>query len=301
MKRILVIRHGALGDIIQYLGAMQAIRAAHPADHVAALTTAPYAGILNASGLFDAVLIDDKPKTPGGWWRLIRTLRQERFDRVYDLQRKDRSRFIFHGMRAGRALEWSGCVRGASHYAPPGTHDAAHGTAKVAEQLKIAGVAPVPAPDLAFLGGDLGGFALPERFVLLVPGVAASRPRKRWPPAHFAALADRLRAEAWASVAVGGPDDAAACGQAGADLNLCGRTDLGQLAALGRRAAAALGGDTGPMHLLSVAGCPVLTLYGEDSDPARTLPIGQRVATLRADSMAAITPDDAFAALTAML
>lgn len=301
MRRVLVIRHGALGDIVQHLGAMQAIRAAHPSSHVAALTTAPYAELLTASGLFDAVLIDEKPKTPAGWWRLIGRLRAERFGRVYDLQRKDRSRFIYFGMKAGRSLEWSGCVRGASHFAPPREDEDQHGTAKIAEQLKVAGVAPVPAPDLGFLDGDLAGFGLPERFVLLVPGVAASRPRKRWPSAHFAALADRLRAAGRPSVAVGGPDDAADCAAAGADVNLCGRTDLGQLAALGRRATAAIGGDTGPMHLLSLAGCPVLSLYGEDSDPARTRPMGEPVEILRKHSMAAIGPDDAFAALSAML
>lgn len=301
MRRILVIRHGALGDIVQLIGAMQAISAAHAEDHIAALTLAPHADLLEKSGLFDAVLIDDKPRGPAGWLRTIRRLRAERFDRVYDLQRRDRTKLLFHGLKAGRRLEWSGCARGASHYAPPRFDDDAHGAEKIADQLRVAGIENVQRSDLGFLDGDLDEFALPTRFVAIVPGVAASRPRKRWPTSAYADLAARLRADGWASVAIGGPGDVAACAAVGADFDLGGRTDLGQLAALGRRAAAAVGGDTGPMHLLSLVGCPVLSLYGEDSNPARTRPLGPRVEILRGENMAAIGSEEAFATLTAML
>ncbi|MGH6719931.1 MAG: glycosyltransferase family 9 protein, partial [Alphaproteobacteria bacterium] len=84
-RRVLVIKLGALGDIVLALGPMAAIRRHHAADHVTVLTTAPYAALLGAAPYADDVWVDDRP----GPWRpdrvlaLARRLRAGRFARVY--------------------------------------------------------------------------------------------------------------------------------------------------------------------------------------------------------------------------
>ena len=100
MRRILVIRHGAFGDIILSFPAMAAIRAHHPQAEITLLTTRPYAKLLGASPWFDRIALDDKPD----WWNfraLLRLRGQLRgFDMVYDLQTSGRSTRVFCPGRA---------------------------------------------------------------------------------------------------------------------------------------------------------------------------------------------------------
>ena len=109
--RVLVIRLGALGDFVLSFPAFAALRAHHAGDHIALLTTAPYAGLAGSSPWFDEVRLDTRP----GWldvpglWRLRRQLAG--FDLVYDLQTSGRSSHYFR--LAGRP-PWSGIARGCS-------------------------------------------------------------------------------------------------------------------------------------------------------------------------------------------
>jgi ADP-heptose:LPS heptosyltransferase len=301
-NNILVIKLSALGDFILSLGAFQAIRAHHPGARITLLTTGPFRQLGEASGYFDEVWIDDRPPLwrPDRWLALGRRLRGARFDRVYDLQRSDRSGWYFR--LAGRP-QWVGTVAGCSHryLAPPGP--ALHIAEREAAQLAAAGVGPIEAPDLAFFDADLGRFALTPPFALLVPGSAPHRPAKRWPAARFAALARELAAQGTTPVLLGTKAEARELAEIArscpAARDLCGETGLVEIAALARAAALAVGNDTGPMHLIAAAGCPCLVLYSAESDPARTAPRGSKVAVLRADSLETLELDRVLAALEA--
>lgn len=290
--RILVIKLGALGDFVQAMGPAAAIRAHHPGAEITLLTTAPYAAIGEAAPYFDRVWVDARPglAQPVTLWRLRRRLRQAGFQRVYDLQTSDRSSFYFHLMGPGRRPEWSGIARGASHPHANPARDRMHTLDSQAEQLRMAGIAAVPPPDLSWAVTDLGSFALPERLVLLVPGGSAHRPRKRWPVESFAALAVRAAAQGATPVVLGGsaeaPLGAALAAACPAALDLTGRTSFGDIIALGRRARYAVGNDTGPMHLIVAAGCPATVLYSSESDPALSAPRGPRVVVLRRAELA---------------
>ena len=97
--RVLVIKLGALGDFVQALGPMAAIRKHHAGAHMVLLTSKPYVDFAKACGLFDDVWVDEeRPKA----WQIGRVLRLRQklkaggFSRVYDLQTSDRSSFYFH-------------------------------------------------------------------------------------------------------------------------------------------------------------------------------------------------------------
>ncbi len=94
-------------------------------------------------------------------------------------------------------------------------------------------------------------------------------PAKRWPPAHFAALAQRLAAEGYAAWALGGPGDAAIGDQVAAlaadVVNLAGRTSLPEAIDLIAAARAVVSNDSGLMHVAAALGRPVIGLYGPTS------------------------------------
>ncbi len=304
-RRILVIKLGALGDVVQALGPFAAIRRHHAGDHVTLLTTQPYAEFLAASPLFDEVWVDERPRAlqAGAWLALRRRLRGGGFTRVYDLQTSDRSSFYFQLFRPGARPEWSGIARGCSHPHANPARDLMHTAERQAEQLRMAGIAAVPAPDLGWADADLTPLGLSERFVLLAPGGAAHRPAKRWPARHYADLANLLAARGMTPVLIGTASEAAmlaavarAAPQA---VDLGGRTSLFELAALARRAVAAVGNDTGPMHLTAAAGCASVVLYSHESDPALCAQRGPKVTILRRPDLAALTVEEVAAHLPA--
>ena len=298
---VLVVKLGALGNIVLSLNAFAAIRAHHPAARISVLTTAPYADWLRAAPWFDEVLVDTRPR----WWnlpevnRLRRMLNGRGFARVYDLQTSSRSSHYLRLFRRDARPEWSGIAPGCSHPDRDPDRDRLHDNDRQAGQLRQAGIAAIPPADLSWCRGDIGRFDLPRDFAVLVPGSAPHRPVKRWPAARYQALAEALRARDVTPVVVGSAGESALARDIPAALDLTGRTSFGDLADLGRAARFAVGNDTGPMHLLATAGCPALVLFSHDSDPALCAPRGPDVRVLRRPDLAALEVDAVLAGLPA--
>jgi ADP-heptose:LPS heptosyltransferase len=164
------------------------------------------------------------------------------------------------------------------------------------EQLAMAGIADVPAADLSWVSADLARFKLPDPYVLLVPGGSAGRPAKRWPVAKYGALATELLAHGAVPVLIGGPDEKGLGEEVRAVAprvrDLIGQTDFTDIAAIARGAGAAIGNDTGPMHLIAAAGCPSVVLFSTESDPRLCAPRGAQVAVLRRDSLKGLGVDE---------
>lgn len=304
MKRQLVIKLSALGDMVLATGAFQAIRAHHAGDHVVLLTTSAYEGFARASGYFDEVWIDSRPPLwrVWQWLALGRRLRSGGFERVYDLQHTTRSHMYFRLFGPARP-EWSGVAPGCSHPHANPRRDQMHTVEREAEQLAMAGIMAPPPPELSWLDGDISALDLPARYALLVPGGSAHRPEKRWPAARYGRAAVALAGQDICPVLIGAAPEravlaaiAAACPQA---IDLCGRTGLGAIAALARGAEAAIGNDTGPMHIIATAGCASLVLFSAASKPALTAPRGPQVTVLQRDSLADLEVEEVMAALKA--
>ncbi|GAN68256.1 glycosyltransferase family 9 protein [Acetobacter orleanensis] len=275
MRRILVIRLGALGDFVQSFGPFQAIRTAHPDAHITLLTTTPFVELARLSPWFDTVECD--PRLSWGNLPALLAFRQalRGYDRVYDLQTSSRTARYY--ALAGRPKTWCGHVgRSPLAHANLWRNDM-HTRTRQRDQLRRAGIADVPAPDTRWLA-DLGPH-LEGPYGLIVPGASPHRPAKRWPVRRYAELATRMKDLGLRPVVVGSkaeqPLAAAitqACPQA---LDLTGRTTLPELAGLAARAQVAVGNDTGPMHLAALMGCRSVVLFSADSNPALTAPLGR--------------------------
>jgi ADP-heptose:LPS heptosyltransferase len=308
IKRIRVIKLGALGDFVQAMGPAAAIRVHHKDAEITLLTSAAFAEIAQRSPYFDHVWIDQRPRglDVAAWLRLRRSLREGHFDRVYDLQTSSRSSGYFHLMRPslfgrGPRPEWSGIARGASHPHANPQRDSMHTLDRQADQLAMAGISSVSPPNLAWAAADIAHFNLPRDFMLLVPGGAAHRLDKRWPAHHYAQLAALLARHGVAPVVIGGLDEAEATRAVSRGVplarDLAGQTNLAQIVGLGAAARYAIGNDTGPMHLIVAAGCPATVLYSAASDPALTQPRG-KVTVLRRDDLATLGVDEVAATLS---
>ncbi len=295
-KRVLVLRHGALGDFILTLGCFRTLRAVHGDAHMVLLTTPPFAALGDASGYFDEVWVDTRPKLwhPGRWWRLIRKLRGGRFDRVYDLQRKQRTTILYHLMKR-RDLEWSGVVPGCTFFQPDDRNERRHIQDKLTAQLAIAGIDHVQPPDLSWLTGHADRFTLRPPYALVVPGSAPHRPEKRLPPATYAEVCRAMAAVGIRPVLIGTRKEAedmdAIAREAPRVRNLCDQTTFGDLGELARGALFAVGNDTGPMHLIAAAGCASLVIFSFASDPVKVAPRGRHVRVFQRQDLNAVRPE----------
>mgnify|MGYP006271944733 CR=1 FL=1 len=296
--RILIVKFGAFGNIVLSFRAFAAIRAHHPGARVSVLTTSAFADWMRRMPWFDEVLVADR----WAWtdWRALlrlrRTLRAGRFNRVYDLQTVRRSSFLLRLVWPARP-EWSGIAPGCSHPDRDPDRDRIHDMDRQHGQLRQAGIADIPPMDLSWSRGDIARFGLPARFAILIPGASAHRPAKRWPVERYAALAEALRARGVAPVVVGSAGEAELAQAIPAAIDLTGRTEPGDIADLARAAAVAVGNDTGPTHLVAAAGCPTVTLFSFDSDPALCAPRGPATAVARTRDLADLTLEVVLAAV----
>lgn len=268
-SNILVIKHGAFGDIVQADGAMRDIRENYPDATITVLTAKPYAEILQRCPWVDRVMVD--PRTPrwniAAMARLRTALRHESFDMVYDLQNSGRTAFYYRWFFKDTA--WSGKAKNCSHpVLAPTPHDLI-GLRRFDTQLRSAGlkVGHALLPDVSWMAADVSDLltnaGIASSYIVLIPGSSARHLKKRWP--SYAELASRLLVDGWRVVTVPGPDEMELCrALPGTMLVGAGGTALGwfDLAGVLKGAAYVVGNDTGPTHLAAHIGTPGLALFG---------------------------------------
>jgi heptosyltransferase-2 len=134
---------------------------------------------------------------------------------------------------------------------------------------------------------DAHGIRREEQVLGICPG-AAFGPAKRWWPARFAALADRLIAEGgWRVVFFGSAHESVLVEQIRAlmahdAVSFAGQDTLDAFVALAARCAVMITNDSGSMHIASAVGTPVVSIFGP-TDPRRTAPMNAAATVLRRD------------------
>lgn len=282
MNTILIIKLGALGDILLADGALRDIRVAHPDAYISVLTRRAFVPLLSRCPWVDEVIADDNAPR---WrldrmWALRERLRVADFSRVYDLQNSRRSRFYWRRLLPGTPVSAAAadCTLPHHHHDPRGLPV----PERHAGQLRDAGIvathAEHPSPEWMRIDVDAllsdAGIAAP--FLVLLPGASKRHVRKRWP--HYPELSLRLAAAGLSVVTVPGPDEAGlGPGYGGVVLRVDGRPlDLFELAGLLDQAAFVIGNDSGPTHLASLLDRPGLALFGSDHADAHITGMGRR-------------------------
>lgn len=299
---ILVIKLGALGDFIQATGPMKAIRNHHKGARLTLLTTKPFVRIAEACGYFDDIIIDERPRfyEPKKWLSLKKQLNTGHFSRVYDLQNNDRTSLYLKLFSP--KPEWVGAAKGASHRNISAQRTAGHAYDGHVQTLQLAGIHDVEIDTLDWANGKEDHKGLKKPYVLFAAGSAPGRTEKRWPAQKYGVLASRIHDLGYQPVLIGTIAEIdvnhiikKACPQA---LDLTAKTSLFDLVALGRNAAAAIGNDTGPMHMIAPTTCPCTVLFSRHSNPNRHAPKGSNVNVIYREDLESLTPEDVLQAFS---
>jgi heptosyltransferase I len=285
MLRALIVRLGAIGDIVHALPVAAALARRWPGVELEWLVERRHRALLDLVPCVTVVELESR-RVGGerGWSGVLRRLRRAGYDAAIDVQGLVKSAVLARGSGAARVIGFS----------RPHVRESAAAWLYT-EGVDVTGAVHVIDRNLALLR-PLGietttrefPLALPapsghvqdavdeiaDPFVLINPG--GNWPNKRWPAERFGALAARLRDGAGLrSMVLWGPADAAladavVAGSGGAAVR-APRTTLVDVMHLARAAALLVSGDTGPLHLAAAVGAPVVGIYGP-TDPARNGP-----------------------------
>lgn len=303
IRRILIIKWSAMGDVIIATALFEDIARAFPDREIHLNTLPTWQSLFGQDPRFTqvfAVELRDHRHRIRQALEWLRQMRAQHYDLVIDLQCNDRSRLLIGllGLTGHRIPYRLGNRR---HFpyniAPAEPPKPAHTITRGRAALQAGGIpATTPRPVLhipdhhrARARELLERHGLtPDRYGIFLPGCNANGHLKRWGAARYAALAQRLHQEGLDRIVlIGGPDEmdecrriAQACGSW--LVNLCGQTAILDIPPLCEPARFIVANDTGTAHLAAATATPMLVLCGP-TDPRRVKPLGDHVTTLQAD------------------
>jgi lipopolysaccharide heptosyltransferase II len=287
IKKVLFFKPGAIGDFLQALPALKALKKKFPAAHVTVMVSPGLDSLILGTPVADRVQVFDKAKLKKrlkDFIDFIVELRRERYDLFIDMQASSLRSFLV------RKLSGAPTVLVYKKQKKYGTAERRlHAAENFMEALLPLGIAEpvhdIELPVTADASNSADGFLArhgvdrARPLIALNCSVGAARPARNWLPERFAALADRLIRELGATVVfIGGGEDRELVRNVIKSMkekavSAAGELSLSHSAALLARCACLVSSDTGPLHLATAVGTPVVGLYGS-TDPRRTGPIG---------------------------
>jgi len=312
--KILILRLSAVGDVLRTLPAVMALKKYCPSSHIAWVVEEPAKTLLESQPEIDQVIVFPRKrwtegmKSIGKVWKtfkemgqFILELRKQKFDFVLD----------FHGIiKTGMISFLSGSPKRIGYdrkSSREGNFLLSNIKVKLPKEkisryqrnfalLKGVGLEVkdfearlhIPQRDKEFVESFFNGFNPPLRrpYIAIHAGTNPKALFKRWMPGHYAQLADRMIRELDATVIfTWGPGELESVEairkemreQSVLGLETESLTELGELF---RRCDLYVGGDTGPMHIASLMGTPVLVIYGP-TDPVFNEPLGRHKKVIR--------------------
>jgi heptosyltransferase-2 len=302
MKKILIIRLSSLGDVILTTPVIAALKAKFPHSELFLLTKARYGDLLrNDPRISSLVEFDPAGKDRGlsGFMSLISELRSHDFDLLVDLHANLRSFLIRYLVKSRVKLKYrkrwlrrllmvhfkflrTKAVRTVDSYL---------------EHLKKLGVQALERNPLIFLSQEDLGYA--DHFLLeqqvkkddIVVGVhpGAKWETKRWNEEKFARVCRSLaETPGYKILLLGDESEAKLVGEIGKDvpddrLVKAVGFPLGKVMSLIKRCDCFITNDSGPMHIASALGVPVVAIFGPTHPKLGFAPVGSRNLVLCAD------------------
>ncbi|QPC84835.1 WecB/TagA/CpsF family glycosyltransferase [Phototrophicus methaneseepsis] len=284
--RFLLVQLGDIGDLVLTTPAIAALRAAYPQSHVALLTSAQAAKVLDQT-LVDEVITFDKSSFNGTLslfrpknLKRILNLRQGRYDSVIFFQhftlKLGTLKYVLIAKASG-ARDIVGLDNGngwfLTHSLPDEGFGAKHQAQYWLDLVALAGAnGEARRAQVALDGGVLPiGLAHGKR-IIIHAGSGGYSLARRWSPEKFAQVADTLSQEYDAEIVlVGSPADNAAQVTAAMQqpaIDLTGKTSLTQLADVLRSADLYIGADSGVMHLAAAVRTPTIAIFGPSNHEA---------------------------------
>ncbi|HPD60891.1 MAG TPA: glycosyltransferase family 9 protein [Thermodesulfobacteriota bacterium] len=303
-QKILIVRLGAIGDVIRTLPALRALRHNLPDAYIAWVVEDRAASLLINHPDLNKVFVAPRKewqknplsiKTLKEIIRLTKELRKENFDLVLDFHGLFKSGLItfLTGVkdRVGYARKFTkeGNFLFTNHHVPLTEHkiNRVEKNLLLVKHLRLNidehnPIIPISEKDREFVTSTIFSqlTSSPGPKVIMHPGSSSSTPYKRWNFSRFAQLADRIIQKYGGTILfTAGNDEKELVDKIFKQMIesqhvLCQTETLTQLAEVIRQCDLFIGNDTAPMHLAAFVGTPVIALFGP-TDPIENAPFGK--------------------------
>jgi heptosyltransferase I len=273
LRRICIVRLSALGDVCLVVPLVRTLQRNFPDAQLTWVIGQAAHALVEGLDSVEFIVVD-KGKTFSNW----RRLRTHSFDTLLAVQASFRAHILLTAIRApvrigfdpARAKDFHSWF--INRHIPAGEQHLldsflSFASALGAKEPVIEWRVPISEADHGFARKHMPG----EDVRWLAVNPMASKPERNWPPERYAAVMDHaIQSFNWKVVLTGGPSAAeaaftesvlASAKQKHAVTNLVGKTTPKQLAATLARARALVAPDTGPVHIATAMGTPVIGLY----------------------------------------
>jgi len=298
-RKILIVRLSAVGDVIRTLPAVKALREHNPSSRIAWVVEEPSKTLLETQPEIDEVIVvprkrwTDGMKSPLRIWEtvgevrdFVRQLRSRKFDIVFDFHGLLKSGLISYfsgaparvGFERGWSKEFNFLFSNLKVKLPPEQKKKMNRFDQNIALLRGVGLEVrdvktglfIPSGDREYVESFFRGLTAPVKRPLIAihPGTSQKTRYKRWLLDRYAQLSDRLVRDLDATVLfTWGPDElewVKAIQKEMTEPSVLGPQtgSITQLAEIFRRCDLYVGGDTGPMHVASMMGIPVVAIFG---------------------------------------
>ncbi len=289
-KKILIILHGAIGDVIRALPLAARIKQTWPDSHLSWGVEPLAKDILLHNSYVDRVIIFNRPQGLKAYFSYIKELSSEKYDIVLDLQRhfksgitsylsKGKRRIGFHKKNA-KEFNWlfsNEKIKYIENFSSKFQHYQEFGNylgLEASKQFDYGLIVPEESnlKVKEIFEAELNKLQLSghQKFAALIIG--SSCPSRFWISEHYASLIKELYNKfGIVSVLVGSKSEQHFAEQILQEcseikiINLVNKTNLIELFALYRSLNFAIGSDSGPMHLAAAAGLKIISLWGSTS------------------------------------
>ncbi|MFH0985468.1 MAG: lipopolysaccharide heptosyltransferase II [Candidatus Omnitrophota bacterium] len=297
-RKILVIKLGAMGDLILVVPSLRMLKERFPDASITLLVDRKLAPIVSACPYLDDMILVDRKKLSNILYLLktARRVRREGFDMSVDLHNNKWTHLLAY---LGGAVQRFGFARGKWGFLlnrPDRTFEVADSPLR--HQFRVLSRAGVvkfddvlelwPKPESLEKAGEMIRTLEPKestRIIGFIMGSSPNWPSKRWPAEQFVALAKRFFEKYDARIVLIGAPEETDLGRpfysfgSGKVLDLIGKTALEELPAFFKQLHLVVTGDTAPLHMAAAMNVPIVALFGP-TDAKRHVPPGKKIDVL---------------------
>jgi heptosyltransferase-2 len=304
-KRILIIRTDRVGDVILSSPVIKALRQSYPHAFIAIMVSPYTREIVDANHYLDEVIAYDKDARHKNCLATIKfalNLRKQRFDAAIILHPTNRVHLIAYLAGIPKRIGYDRklgflLTDKIPHTKQFGERHELEYNLDLLKNLNIEAkdrelFIPLKAESERWAEDFIKSQGVKKGDKILIINPSASCPSKVWPPARFAEVADKLAQKyAFKVLVVSGHKDLALAenvieNMSTLAISLAGKTSLSQLASILKRASLFISNDSGPVHIASAVGTPVISIFGRNQkglSPKRWGPVGKKDRVLHKD------------------
>jgi len=305
-KKILIIKHGSLGDVLNSTSVIKAIYDKYNSSEIIILTTSVYSSFFEKFNTSFKIYNDERRgllKTI----KLLSFLANKNINLIIDLQNSNRTFYynlffrIFSKAKINGTHFFSNYRYKYSKLNPPSVIQG------LSNQVSLLEIKPDEKPYLSFYKKNIKNDFnfLDKSYFIVNPGCSKKNSFKKWAPENYIEVCKHLIDSKVVPIIIGSENDRESVEeikkQVPDSISLLNKSPLDIIYNLSSMAVGAISNDTGPAHLIASTGCKIHLILSSKSNVKTVIPQSNNVTYNQADDINDIKPNTVFIQINKIL